>query len=123
MGLRFCRVVSMLGLVIASVGLASPSVTLSKSDAQATAANHDGQHSFDFEIGTWTTRLRRLSRPLSGSTTWVEYEGTSVVRKVWDGRANLVELLVEGPAGRIEGLSLRLYSPQTQQWSLNFANS
>ncbi len=82
----------------------------------------DGQHDFDFEIGTWKTHLRRLQRPLSGSTNWVEYEGTTVVSKVLDGRANLVELKVNGPAGRIEGLSLRLYNPQSRQWSLNFAN-
>lgn len=81
----------------------------------------DGQKDFDFEIGTWKTQLRRLQRPLTGSTTWVEYEGTTVVRKVWDGRANLVELDVSGPAGRIEALSLRLYNPESRQWSLNFA--
>ena len=85
-------------------------------------AQRDGQHDFDFEIGTWKTHLRRLQRPLSGSTTWLEYEGTSVVSKVLDGRANLVELKVDGPAGRLEGLSLRLYNPQSRQWSLNFAN-
>ncbi|HEX5575103.1 MAG TPA: hypothetical protein VFX42_04460 [Gemmatimonadales bacterium] len=83
----------------------------------------DGQHDFDFEIGTWHTRLSRLQKPLTGSTSWVEYVGTTVVRKVWDGRANLVELEVEGPAGRIEALSLRLYNPQSRQWSLNFASS
>jgi hypothetical protein len=83
----------------------------------------DGQRDFDFEIGTWKTHLKRLVRPLTGSTTWVEYEGTTVVRKVWNGRANLVELDVRGPAGRIEALSLRLYDPKTGQWSLNFANS
>ena len=82
----------------------------------------DGQHDFDFEIGTWTTHLHRLQRPLSKTTNWLRYDGTTVVRKVLDGRANLVELKVEGPAGRIEGLSLRLYNPQTRQWSLNFAN-
>jgi hypothetical protein len=83
----------------------------------------DGQHDFDFEIGAWKTRLSRLVRPLTGSTTWVEYEGTTVVRKVWNGRANLVELEAEGPAGHIQGLSLRLYNPQSRQWSLNFSNS
>ena len=82
----------------------------------------DGQHDFDWEIGTWKTQLRRLQRPLTGSTTWVEYEGTSVVTKVLDGRANLVELKVSGPSGKIEGLSLRLYNPQSRKWSLNFAN-
>jgi len=45
-----------------------------------------------------------------------------VVRKIWDGRANLVELEVDGPTGHVEGLSLRLYNPQSHQWSLNFAN-
>ncbi len=90
---------------------------------QKTLEQRDGQHDFDFEIGTWKTQLSRLLHPLTGSTTWVEYTGTSVVRKVWDGRANLVELDVNGPAGRIEGLSLRLYNPESRQWSLNFSNS
>src|SRR5262245_28091561 len=89
----------------------------------AVVAFADGQRDFDFEIGSWKTHVRRLSRPLTGSTTWVEYDGTSVVRKIWNGRANLVELDVEGPAGRIEGLSLRLYNPKSRQWSLNFASS
>jgi hypothetical protein len=86
-------------------------------------APRDGQHDFDFEIGTWKTHLRRLLHPLTGSTTWVEYDGTSVVRKVWDGRANLVELTADGPAGHFEGLNLRLYNAQSHQWSLNFASS
>ena len=88
---------------------------------QATT-QRDGQHDFDWEIGTWKTHLRRLQKPLRGSTTWVEYEGTTVVRKVFEGRANLVELKADGPAGQFEGLSLRLYNPQARQWSLNFAN-
>jgi hypothetical protein len=87
------------------------------------ADERDGQHDFDFEIGTWRTRLWRLVDPLTGSRKWAEYEGTSVVRKIWDGRANLVELEVDGPAGHIQGLNLRLYNPQSHQWSLNFASS
>jgi hypothetical protein len=87
------------------------------------AAERDGQHDFDFEIGTWKSHLSRLVHPLTGDTTWAEYDGTSVVRKVWNGRANLVEFEVDGPAGHIEGLSLRLYNPQSHQWSLNYAKS
>jgi len=86
-------------------------------------APRDGSHDFDFEIGKWNTHLRRLVKPLTGSTTWVEYKGTTVVSKVWNGKANLVELDVTGPAGHIEALSLRLYNPESHQWSLNFANS
>ena len=113
------------GLLIALPALhaGEPRPGASMSDPQSAAADRDGQHDFDFEIGTWRTHLTRRRRPLSGSNTWVEYEGTTVVRKVWNGRANLVELDVEGPAGRIEALSLRLYDPQSRQWSLNFSNS
>jgi hypothetical protein len=93
-----------------------------QTDSKQTTIQRDGQKDFDFEIGTWKTKLKRLVKPLSGSKDWVEYEGTTVVRKVWDGRANLVELDVKGAAGRIEALSLRLYNPESRQWSLNFAN-
>jgi BNR/Asp-box repeat protein len=86
------------------------------------AARRDEQHDFDFELGTWRTHLTRLEHPLSGSTRWITYDGTSVISKVWGGRANLVELEVDGPGGHLEGLSLRLYNPAARQWSLNFAN-
>lgn len=83
----------------------------------------DGQRDFDFEIGTWTTHVRVLRNPLSGAAPdWAEYQGTSIVRPIAGGRANLVELAVEGPAGRIEGVSFRLYNPQSRQWSLNYAS-
>jgi hypothetical protein len=90
-------------------------------DSSLPAPGH--QHDFDFEFGVWKTHLKRLVHPLTGSKTWVEYDGTTTVNKVWNGRANLVELEVDGPKGHIEALSLRLYNPQSRQWSLNFANS
>jgi hypothetical protein len=91
--------------------------------AKQVTAGLDGQHDFDFEFGRWETRLKRLLHPLTGSTAWVEYTGTTTVRKVWDGRANLVELEVDGPAGHIEALSMRLYNTETGQWTLNFSGS
>jgi hypothetical protein len=114
----------------ASPAAASPALVSSTGAAQeaglaakALAVPRDGQHDFDFEIGRWKTSLSRRLRPLTGSSEWVKYEGTSVVRKVWDGRANLVELVADGPAGHFEGLNLRLYNPDSRQWSLHFASS
>lgn len=88
----------------------------------ANVSTRDGQHDFDFEVGTWATELSRLLSPLSGSNEWVEYRGTTVVRPVWDGLANLVELDVSGSAGRILALSLRLYDPAARLWSLHTAS-
>jgi hypothetical protein len=90
---------------------------------KTTAEQVNGQHDFDFEFGTWKTHLRRLLHPLTGSNTWVELDGISTVRKVWDGRANLGELDVKNASSHIEGLSLRLYNPGTQQWSISWANA
>jgi hypothetical protein len=88
------------------------------------AVEKDGQHDFDFEIGTWKSHGSRRLHPLAGSDAWAEFDGTSVVRKIWNGRANLVELEADGPvAGHIENLSLRLYNPQSHQWSLYYASS
>jgi hypothetical protein len=105
-------------------GLAQQNSGASTTSAKQTPAERDGQHDFDFEIGTWTIHLKRLQNRLAGSTTWVEFDGTSVTRKVWDGRADLEEFETDSPAaGHIEGLTLRQYNPQTHQWSLYWANS
>ena len=89
----------------------------------ATQSARDGAHDFDFELGEWTTHVKRLQRPLTGSSMWVEYTGTTIVRAILGGRANIAELVVEGPAGRIEGAALRLYSPQNRQWTVNYFNA
>ncbi len=120
--IRFVAVCTLIFAMPAQTSFAQQPTTPAQ-NVQSAPAKHDGQHDFDFEFGTWKTHLKRRLHPLSGTNEWVEYDGTSVVRKIWDGRANLVELEVDGPAGHIEGASWRLYNPDARQWSLNFANA
>jgi hypothetical protein len=121
--MRF-RLICSLVLALQPVAAAAQSPSgAARTGPSSTLERRDGSRDFDFEIGSWKTHLKLLQHPLTGSTTWVEYEGTTAVRKVWNGLANLVELDANGPAGRIQALSLRLYNPQSRQWSLNFANS
>jgi hypothetical protein len=82
----------------------------------------DGQHDFDFHFGTWETHIKRLVHPLSGSTTWVELNGTVTVRKIWNGRANLEEIDASSDTMHLQGLTLFLYNPESHQWSQTFAN-
>ncbi|HYX70724.1 MAG TPA: hypothetical protein VE825_16435 [Terriglobales bacterium] len=81
------------------------------------------QHDFDFEFGSWKAHIRRLAHPLSGQNDWVDLDGTSTVRKIWNGRANLGELEVGNATTHLEGLSLRLYNPKSRQWGIYWANS
>lgn len=91
--------------------------------ASQTKLVRDGQKDFDWEIGTWTTKVKVRRNPLAGTAPdWADYEGTSVVKPLLDGRANFVELSVAGPRGKIEGGSLRLYNPKTRQWNVNYAS-
>ena len=100
------------------------SAVVAQNTSPQPVASHDGQHDFDWEVGTWTTKVRVRRNPLSGAAPdWVEYEGTSVVKPLLDGRANFVELSVAGTRGKIEGGSLRLYNPKARQWSLNYASA
>src|SRR4029078_4894910 len=123
---KFLTCLPLCSLVIALQtlqGLAQSKPDASTTNLQQAVKERDGQHDFDFEIGTWKTHVSRLLNPLTGSTTWVEFEGTSVVRKIWNGRANPGELEADGATGHLQVLSLRLYNPQSRQWSLYAANS
>jgi len=110
----------MVGAVVLS--LITTRVMLSQPSDPPSVSSGDGQHDFDFNLGTWKTHVSRLQHPLTGSADWVEYDGNSVVSKIWAGRANLFELEVDGAAGHIEGAGLRLYNPQSHQWSLNWVS-
>ena len=87
----------------------------------AQPAERDGSHDFDPLLGSWKYHLRRRLNPLTGSNTWVEFDGTGICRKIYDG-AQIDEILVDGPAGHIEGLTLRTYNPESNQWRLYWAN-
>jgi hypothetical protein len=116
-------------LVLVAVTLfAAVGITHSQTDSGAATAapqattERDGQHDFDFELGSWKIHLKRRLHPLTGSNTWIDFDGTSTTRKVWEGRSQLEEFETDGAGGHIEGLTLRLYNPQTHQWSLYWAN-
>src|SRR5260370_13229624 len=105
----------------AALAFSQPDATTTLPDRSADA--RDSQHDFDFEFGSWNAHVRRLLHPLTGSDTWINLTGTSIVRKVWGGRANLGELEISSSTAHIEGLSMRLYNPQSHQWSIYWANS
>ena len=102
--------------------LAQTSSDNAKCEAQKPGAERDGQHDFDFEFGHWKVHNRRLLHPLTGSSEWVEFDGTVVAQPLWQGRANMDEFEGDGPSGHIEGLTVRTYNPKSHQWSIYWAN-
>jgi hypothetical protein len=74
----------------------------------------DTSHDFDFNYGTWATRIKTYAPD-------AEYTGTVAVRKIWNGRALMEEIRAANASGGFEGLTLMLYDPQARQWSQTFA--
>ena len=70
-------------LVAMTVGFSS-ALVVTAAPAQPTGVQsivRDGQKDFDWELGTWTTKVRVRTNPLSGEApTWVEFQGTSVIK-------------------------------------------
>src|SRR5260370_14991778 len=117
-GIRF--VVLMLGYLLPiSLQAMSQAGSVTAGAGAKPTALHDGRHDFDF--GTWKTHSPSLLHSLTGSTTWADMDGITVVKKIWDGRANLAEYKADGPAGHVELLSLRWYNPEAHQCNLDFA--
>jgi hypothetical protein len=85
-------------------------------------ARRNGQADFDFFMGRWTVRHRRLKARLQGCDAWDEFEGTVVARPLWGGQANVDELEADTPSGPLRGLTLRIFEPASGQWRLYWAN-
>jgi len=67
------------------------------------AEKRDGQHDFDFELGSWKINLKRLVHPLTGSKTWVEFDGTSVTRRFGTGARKSKSSRLTVPAATSKG--------------------
>jgi hypothetical protein len=89
-------------------------------DNPALLPQRDGSHDFDFLIGDWKARVRRLPDRLNHSNVWDVYDGISNHHKLLDSNANFEQFEVTSIDKKlhIKAQTLRLYNPTTRQWSI-----
>jgi hypothetical protein len=80
-----------------------------------------GAGDFDFFVGSWRGRQRRLRKILDGCDDWEEFTSTSQCWSLFDGAGNIDE--VRFPELGSAGVTLRLFDPAKQEWSLYWASS
>jgi hypothetical protein len=76
---------------------------------------------FDFFVGTWDSVQRRLTKVLAGCDEWDEFSGTTECISLLGGAANLDE--VSFPTKGFKGVTLRLFDPESEEWSLYWISS
>jgi hypothetical protein len=64
------------------------------------------KHDFDFLVGGWKIRNRRLKEPLTGRDEWEEFDATQDLRST----------KLHGKP--FEGFTLRLFDPKTRLWTI-----
>ena len=78
-------------------------------------------NNFDFFIGTWTSKQRRRRDVLAGSDEWYEFTGVSRCWSVLDGGGNIDEVTL--PELGYTGLTVRIFNPATELWSIYWARN
>src|ERR1700735_864958 len=123
MKILICRTLLLglgLGLALAVLRLGGQTTPSQTSSNPANLPQRDGSHDFDFLIGNWKAHVRRLPDRLNNSNVWVQYDGISNHKKLLDSNANFEEFDVSSHDKklRIKAQTLRLYNPQSHQWSI-----
>jgi hypothetical protein len=77
---------------------------------------------FDFLIGSWNVRNRRLRRRLVESEEWEEFDATVVARRLLNGLGNEDEFRTAYDGGFV-GMSFRFFDPERRRWSIYWADT
>jgi hypothetical protein len=92
--------------------------TAPSGDISGRRAPADGRGDFDFLVGTWRVRHRRLMTRLAGDTRWEEFGGTCTLRPVLGGLGNVDDNVIALPAGTYRAATVRTFDPVTRRWSI-----
>lgn len=71
---------------------------------------------FDWFIGDWRVKHRRLRARFAGSNDWEEFEGTTRCQGLLGGVVNLNESHGQRESGPFHGMGLRAYDAKTDRW-------
>lgn len=77
-------------------------------------------HDFDFFVGQWNSRQRRLRQRLQGCTDWEAFDATVTMQKLPGGMANFDTFVAPAWRPGWVGQTLRLFDPATARWSIHW---
>ncbi len=92
-------------------------------DPDITPSKNSSSADFDFYTGKWKIHNRRLKSRLNNCTEWIEFEATDNCYHILTGLGNIGQYSATFDDKPFEGMTLRLFNPQTKLWSIYWAGS
>jgi len=86
--------------------------------ASATSSVHD----FDFLVGDWKLRNRKLKSRLSNSSEWTSFESRVQMHQILNGLGNIDKYTDTANGKPFEGVAVRLFDTKTRLWSIYWAD-
>jgi hypothetical protein len=78
---------------------------------------------FDFLIGKWTVRNRKLKSRLDDCTEWDEFDATLEAMPVLGDTGNMEQYRARPNGVPYYGMAVRLFEPATRLWRIYWANA
>jgi hypothetical protein len=79
---------------------------------------NDKSHDFDFWFGRWQIENKRLLKRLEACTEWETFAAVGEAKPILGGIGNIDDFVPDTWRPGFIGMSLRLFNPSTQQWSI-----
>jgi hypothetical protein len=76
------------------------------------------EHDWDWLVGRWSVKHRRLKERLTGCTEWEEFAGTSVLWLTLGGLGTVDDNVLEIPSGTYRAVGIRAFDANAGHWSI-----
>jgi len=111
-------------LLIPDTTIAIPALNFdSRGDLSIKASPTSSSKDFNYLIGNWKLKNRKLRSRLTNCTEWIEFESKVAMYQVLGGNGNIDKYTDTASGKPYEGIALRLFNSKTKLWSIYWADN
>ncbi|MEP0264292.1 hypothetical protein [Dokdonia sp.] len=90
---------------------------------EITPSETSSKNDFDFYVGSWKIKNRKLKDRLCNCTEWIEFDALQKMQSILLGLGNTDDFVASFDGEPFEGRTIRLFNPTTRLWSMYWTDS
>src|SRR5882757_8594090 len=111
-------------LLTPDTAIAIPKLNFSSNgDLIIKASPTSSSKDFNYLIGNWKLKNRKLKSRLTYCNEWIEFESKVEMHQILDGNGNIDKYTDTASGKPYEGVALRLFNLKTRLWSIYWADN